>query len=436
MRENVDVEFKSIYVKNVKNEVAAFANTEGGVIYIGINDEGTVVGVENADETMLKVASALRDGIKPDIMPFVQIRTVTRENKQIVEIEVAVGTARPYYLSDKGLRPEGVYVRRGSACQPLSDDGIREMIMQSSGKSFEKCRSMVQNLTFEILEHEMYIRGLEIGEPQMRTLKMIGDDGLYTNLALLLSDQCAHTVKAAVFQGRDKVVFRERREFTGSLLKQLNDVYQFIDMYNKTKAVFSGLLREDKRDYPVEAIREALLNSIVHRDYSFGGSTIINIYDDRIEFSSLGGLVQGLSMEAIFMGVSQSRNSALAAVFYRMKLVESYGTGIEKIRRLYSDVKSKPEFKAAEGAFKVTLYNKNDSEKTGELKRHIYDRDSEAVYEYAKKHGKVTRKEIEELLGCQATKAYNIIKILTDKKKIVQCGEGRKRCYVPSDENA
>ena len=110
----------------------------------------------------------------------------------------------------------------------------------------------------------------------MRTLKMIGEDGLYTNLALLLSDQCEITTKVALFQGLDKEVFRDRKEFTGSILKQLEDVYQFIELVNKTQATFSGLNRLDKKDYPEAAIREALLNSIVHRDYSFSGSNLIN----------------------------------------------------------------------------------------------------------------------------------------------------------------
>ena len=156
----------------------------------------------------------------------------------------------------------------------------------------------------------------------MQTLKLIGDDHLYTNLALLLSDQCEVTTKAALFQGTDKAVFRDRKEFSGSILKQLEDVYQFIDLNNKTQASFSGLIRIDKKDYPEEAIREALLNSIVHRDYSFSGSNLINIYDDRIEIVSLGGLVSGLELNSIFLGVSQPRNPNLAAIFYRMMLIE------------------------------------------------------------------------------------------------------------------
>lgn len=171
----------------------------------------------------------------------------------------------------------------------------------------------------------------------MRTLNMIGEEGLYTNLALLLSDQCEHTLKIAVFQGTDDVIFRNHQEFSGSLLTQLEDGYNFIDKNIAVKSTIEGLRREDVRDYPLAEVREALLNAIIHRDYSFTGSTLVNIYDDRIEFVSLGGLVSGLSMEAVMMGVSQSRNANLANVFYRLKLVENHGTGIKRIRDLYKD---------------------------------------------------------------------------------------------------
>ena len=142
----------------------------------------------------------------------------------------------------------------------VADANIREMILQNSGRSFELCRSMNQELTFHALQTEMQRRSIEIGASQMRTLKLIGEDGLYTNLVLLLSDQCETTTKVALFQGKDKELFRDRKEFKGSILKQLEDVYQFIDLVNKTKATFTGLDRTDRRDYPKDAIRESLLN--------------------------------------------------------------------------------------------------------------------------------------------------------------------------------
>ena len=165
----------------------------------------------------------------------------------------------------------------------------------------------------------------------MRTLKLIDQDNLYSNLALLLSDQCVHTIKVAVFQGKDQMIFKDRREFSGSLMKQMNEVYDFIDFRNQTRATIEKLQRIDVRDYPEIAVRESLLNLLVHRDYSFSASAFIRIYEDRIEFVSIGGLMPGIELEDIMEGISVCRNQDLANVFYRLHLIEAYGTGMEKI---------------------------------------------------------------------------------------------------------
>ena len=174
----------------------------------------------------------------------------------------------------------------------------------------------------------------------MKTLKLTGSDGLYTNLALLLSDQCPHTIKVAIFQGDDNSVFRARKEFSGSLLKQLNEAYQlFLIFTMKPKQIFPACSVTTKRKYPEDASAKRFKNSIIHRDYLFSGSTIINIFKKHMEFISLGGLVRGISMEAVFLGVSHSRNPNLANLFYRMGLIESYGTGVQNpaaLQKLYA----------------------------------------------------------------------------------------------------
>lgn len=444
--EGVDIEFKELDRKtgklpeSISKEVCAFANTEGGEVYIGVADDGSVVGVEDLDNTMTRLSNTLHDSILPDIIPFIQMRDERENGKSIVKITVSVGTERPYYLKKGGLTPKGVYVRRGSASIPVSEAGIREMIMDTSGKSFEESRSLNQELTFEVLNNEMEKKKIEFGPAQMRTLKMVGADDLYTNLALLLSDQCPYTIKAAIFQGNDSSVFRERKEFTGSVLKQLNEAYQFLDFYNKTKAKFKGLDRIDQRDYPEDALREALLNCIIHRDYLFSGSTIINMYDDHVEFNSLGGLVNGLSMDAIMLGISQSRNPDLAAVFYRLNLVESYGTGIKKIQRLYSHSGMDPVFKAVEGAFSVSMDNLNETNPLTVMSPESIKTESNAddslknakrlIQDYAKKHGGITRAKAEELTGFKKTKTYQLVKKMCEEKTLEEHSNGRLTYYT------
>lgn len=437
--ENQNVEFKQEYVQDIRKEVLAFVNAEGGTIFVGVRKDGAVTGIGDPDEVMLQIVNSLKDAIAPDVMPFVSVRTVEIEEKQVIEIDISTGTNRPYYLREKGLKPSGVYVRKGSSSQPMTDEGIREMIIQSSGKSYENGRSMNQNLTFEILSYEMKKRSIEFGSAQMRTLKLTGEDGLYTNLAYLLSDQCETTTKVALFQGTDKAVFRDRKEFTGSVLKQLEDVYQFIDLNNKTKAVFSGLNRLDTRDYPEEAVREALLNCTAHRDYSFSGSSLINIYDDRMEYVSPGGLVPGLELKSIFLGVSQSRNPNLAAVLYRMRLIESYGTGIGKIQRMYYGTGVHPKFETAKGVFRLTLPNCNEMDAYVAAQEQaetagsgsLLEKQKDMIAAYALENGQVTRREAEELLEAGTTKAFRLLKELCDEGRLKAEGNGKLSRYVP-----
>lgn len=436
--EDQSTEFKQEYVTDIKKEVLGFINSDGGTIYVGIRKDGEIIGINDPDGTMLKIANSLKDTLVPDVMSFIKINSLTVENKIIIEIQVSTGTNRPYYLKEKGLKPSGVYIRKGTSTQPMSEEAIKEMIIQSNGRSFEDCRSIEQNLTFKTLTDKMNDRNLPLKKAQMITLKMIGEDDLYTNLAYLLSDQCNITTKIALFQGKDKEEFRDRKEFKGSLLKQLDDVYEYLLLSNKTKARFIGLNRYDKEDYPKEALREALLNSVVHRDYSFSGSNIINIYEDRIEFVSLGGLVPGLELDSIFLGVSQSRNPHLASLFYRMHLIESYGTGISKIQRSYKNELQQPLFETAKGVFRVTLPNQNEeiSSSTSYMIKEspslssTYNDSKQLILNYTRTNQSITRKEIETLLHIGTTKACKLLKELCESNLLLAQGNGRNKYYT------
>lgn len=162
----------------------------------------------------------------------------------------STGTRRPYYLTDKGLRPSGVYVRQGASSAPASEDAIRQMIHLTDGDSYENGRSLIQGLTFHTFASEIQQRHLSCGPAQYQTRGILAADGLYTNLGLLVSDQCQHSIKLAVFQGTDKLLFKDRKEFGGSIFQQLNEVYQAIDFYNGIRVSFVGLLRKDERDTP------------------------------------------------------------------------------------------------------------------------------------------------------------------------------------------
>ena len=187
--ENKTTELKREYVEDVKNTVVAFANCEGGNIYIGITDDGEIIGVSNIDETMLKATNAIRDAIRPDVTMFVECKNEIINEKNVVCISVSKGTSRPYYLHGKGIRPEGVYVRQGASTVPATETAILNMIKETSGDSYEKARSINQNLTFDKTISFFSKRNIQLQQTQMRTLYMIDENGMYTNLAFLLSDQ-------------------------------------------------------------------------------------------------------------------------------------------------------------------------------------------------------------------------------------------------------
>lgn len=440
-QESETIELKEVVVDDIKKEIIAFANCDGGKIYIGIRDDGSIVGLENPDETALQVSNMVRDAIKPDITMFVHYKTIEVDTQKVVMVDVQRGTERPYYIARKGLRPEGVYVRQGYSSVPATDTAIRSMIKETDGDSFEAMRCLDQNLTFDVTSKEFQKRNIELGSKQMQTLKITDHEGIYSNLGLLLSDQCIHTIKVAVFQGTDQTVFKDRREFSGSLLKQMNDVYEFIDFRNQTRATIEKLMRTDIRDYPEVAIRETLLNMMVHRDYSFSASALISIYDDRIEFVSIGGLLPGIELEDVMVGLSVCRNQNLANVFYRLRLIEAYGTGIRKIIRAYEKTGFKPEIETTQNTFKVVLPNIN-VERTKTLtdivdveKRNLKVEDSlgireKKILEYVKENGFITRVEAEHLLKTSSSTASRILRKMVKNKNLLPIGKARDTKYI------
>lgn len=357
--ESDKLEYNREYTDDIKKTVIAFANTIGGKIIIGISDNLSVCGVDNTDETILKITSSINDTIKPDLSMFVDYKTDILDDKNIVIISVQKGTGYPYYLGKKGIRPEGVYVRRGTATLPATETAILNMIKENSGDTYESIRSLEQDLTFNYCMEEFEIANIKLEKNQMKTLKLTNNDDEFSNLAMLVSDQCAHTIKVAIFQGTTKEIFKDRYEFKGSLFKQMRECVSFIDRYNSTRSEIIGLTRNDYRDYPETAIREALLNALVHRDYSFNSSTLISIFEDRMEFVTIGGLLRGVTHEDMLLGVSVLRNKNLADIFYRLKLIEAYGTGVVKIIESYDKYPVTPEIKTTDNAFRITLYNTN-----------------------------------------------------------------------------
>ena len=305
------------------------------------------------------------------------------------------------------------------------------MIKETDGDHFEEMRSLEQNLTFESAKKVFAERNVKFGLTQMKTLGMVTQDGVYTNLGLLLSDQCVHTIKAAVFQGRTQSEFKDRREFSGSLFRQMDEAYDFIDFRNQTHSTFDKLYRIDRRDYPETAVREALLNLLVHREYSFRASTFISLYADRLEFTSIGGLVSGVSLKDVTMGISVCRNFKLANVFYRLELIEAYGTGIIKIMEAYEGTGMTPHIETSDNAFKIILPNLNAMPEPARQMQINPEKSTpeEKVIALTKQRGVITRKEIEILLGIGQSSCGRLLKKMIENGLLIQEGKGKNTHY-------
>lgn len=426
-RENEYTEYKRELTEDLKKEVLAFVNTDGGSIYIGIDDDGTVPGVKDCDQTMLRIASMLRDSIHPDIMMFVSIQTEQIEEKDIIHLAISSGSNRPYYLKKNGLKPSGVYVRQGSASVPASPEQIRQLIKNADKDTFEEALSLNQELTFHKTEAVFQDKGLKFDRPQYISLGLARQDGLYTNLGLLLSDQCPFSIKAAVFQGTDQSLFKDRREFTGPLLAQLEDCYTYMQLSNQTSAEFHGLYRQDKKSYPEDALREALLNSLIHRDYSFSASSMVGIYADRMEFTSIGGLLPGIHPDDILLGISVCRNPRLANIFYRLELIEAYGTGLLKIQSAYKENPTPPEFIVTTNAFKVILPTLDDCHFL--VRENIALSPESQLLAFIQKKKSISRQEAEDFLKVSLSTATRTLQALIQQKKVQRTGRGKNTRY-------
>lgn len=411
MAEDTRTEYKSDYSDGVAKTVVAFSNTDGGTIFVGLDDQGRTIGLVDADKTALRCVQSIRDDVRPDVSATTSVDTIRKDDKDIVRISVSEGSEKPYYLRAKGLRSEGVYVRRGPSSVPSTEQQFNKMIRWTRSVNYEGLQSLNQSLTFVYAENVFAKAGLHFDDVHKSILGIKTDSG-YTNLGFLISDQCDYQIKAAVFNDEKKTGFVDRLEITGSLLKQFDDVMSFIRKHSMMSSEIVGVRRIDRSEFPEEAVREIVLNAIVHRDYNSLGNTLVSMYGDSLEIASPGSLVEDISEIDLMRGASFPRNRKLSELFYRLGLVEAYGTGIPRVIGAYSNSAKKPRFEIGGSIFRVTLYSMNDN---GSF--NIEER-------------KFTRSDIEQKYGVSKSKATMIINQMISEGKIVKKGIGKSTFYL------
>lgn len=428
--EDINTEYKLKVTEGIYKEIIAFANTDGGTIFVGVDDQGKEIGLENANEELTRITNGIRDAIRPDAT---MVTEASVKDNNLIEIKVNEGNNKPYYLGNKGIRSSGVFVRQGTSSCSASSEQIREMIKEADGDTFETMRSLEQNLSFSSAANYFRENGYEFTANKFNNLGIIDQkNGLYTNLALIISDECPYTTKVAVFSDADNTYFKDSKEFTGSIFTQLQNAYDYINLNNNNNARIQGLTRKDSYDYPTEAIREGLVNALIHRDYSYSGSTIININPTQIEFISIGGLPGGLSIDDIKLGVSQPRNKNLATIFYRLHLIESYGTGIRRIMNLYNESDIRPKIEATSNAFKLSLPNNNNNgdSRNGNSSATNQTQQMKEILHEISNNGKTTDTDIGNLLNIKRARILEITKQMRELGLIKSVGRGASKYYV------
>ena len=331
------LEFKEILTDNLEKEVVAFLNSNGGRIYIGIRKDGKVVGVDNPDDVQLQIKGRLINNIRPSILGLFDVFVEQIEDKFVVVTNLAGGTAMPYYIRKYGRSEKGCFIRIGSASEPMMEDYIQSLTQRPQRVSLINIPSRHKDLTFNQLKIFYEGKGKLLNANFAKTLDFLTTDGKYNQLAFLFADNNSVSIRVAKWWGTDKIDLRENEEYGEcSLIKSMQKVLDKFDIENVTLARKVGIgPQEERKLVDSRALREAIVNSFAHNDYTIGDTPIFEIFADRFEFTSYGGLVEGLSQEDFFSGVSRPRNPEIMRIFKDLEFVERLGSGIPYIVSKY-----------------------------------------------------------------------------------------------------
>ncbi|MDO9011768.1 MAG: putative DNA binding domain-containing protein [Gallionella sp.] len=338
MQESNRIEFKRELTDSLEKEVVAFLNyRDGGVIYLGIDDKThAAVGIEDADAVQLKIKDRIRNNISPSTMGLFDVIAEIRDQKEIVKITVASGSEKPYYLSRMGMSAKGCYIRIGSASEPMPARMIEDLFASRIRNSIGTIKSRKQTLTFEQLKIYYNETRLKLNDQFAHNLELLTEDSAYNYAAYLLSDVNGLSVKVAKYAGTDRVNLVENEEYGYcSLVKATKAVLEKLKVENTTFARITPGRREERKLLDPVALREAVINAIIHNNYSNEVPPKFELFADRLEITSAGGLPSGFDEEEFFMGYSVPQNKELMRVFHDLDMVEQLGSGVPRILAHY-----------------------------------------------------------------------------------------------------
>lgn len=331
------IENKEQLNDDFEQEVIAFLNyKEGGIIYVGINKNGQVVGMENTDLTQLQIKDRIKNNIQPSTLGLFDVTVETIDNKEIIKVIISSGTEKPYYLRKKGRTPEGCYIRIGSSKERMTERMIEEMFARRIKNSLKEIESPRQDLTFRQLKIHYEGNGMILNDNFARNLNLLTDEGKYNYNAYLLADENNISIKLVKYLGTSKMELIENQEYGYCCL--ITATQRILDRLTAENTVYAKIEYNGRKEVEMidsKALKEAVINAMVHSDYTLTTTPIIELYSDRIEITSGGGLPQGLSQEEFLEGVTAPRNKELIRVFKDVDLIENIGSGVLRILDAY-----------------------------------------------------------------------------------------------------
>lgn len=486
--ESKNVEFKeNLPERSIKymKSVVAFANGTGGKIIFGIADKTReVIGFDKEDvfKKMDTIANAVSDSCEPAIIPDITLQTV--DGKTVIVVEIFEGRQRPYYIKALG-RDGGVYVRVAGTTRLADEYMIKELMFEGSNRYFDQalctgltitdedvdalCKAMKEQAIKNAHNEEQKASIKDVGRQQLRSWGVLierdGKDYPSNAFAILTGNAGLHVaIQCGVFKGTTKAVFVDRREYTGSLWEQIDEAYQFVLRNIHLGATIVGIYRQDIYEIPPDAIRELIINAVVHRSYLDHGTIQVAVYDNRLEITSPGKLPMGQTMERMKEGYSKIRNEALAHAFAYMNLIEHWGSGIP---RIIDKVKAaglrEPEFIGGEVDLRINIYrgqsevtNDNSIDKMPDNNKKVPDSadkmpdtvkivpdsadkmpDSEQeqrIYKYVLENGSITTNKVMELLNVKQRRARVILQSMIEKDWLRKVGAARSTIYLKNAE--
>ena len=378
--EDVRNEFKVKLTDKFEEEVISFLNTNGGNIYIGVNDKGDIVGINgNIDLLQRTIKDRIKDNIMPSTLGLYDVVVLEEGSKKYIKIIIARGSDDPYYIKGMGMTPDSCFIRVGSSIQSMPYDMINNRVNKRTRTSLRNIVSPKQDLTFSQLKIYYEEKGFNINNNFLKQLDLYTDDGKYNYNAYLLADNNTISIRFGKYEGTNAVDLIENEDFGNcSIVKATKNILNKIEIENKIFTKIEYPERKEIRMYDFAAVREAVVNAIVHNDWSNEYAPKFEMFSDKLVISSNGGIQPSTTKEEFLEGYSLPKNKELMKVFNDLDLVEQMGTGVIRILQSY-DKKSfeffpnfiRVTFPFNENKFKIKRHENIKNDKLTEIQNSI-----------------------------------------------------------------